>query len=111
WPRYRVDDFVLTLTVGHEGQFAIACVEQAPGHWDQKRHHILHDACELQSADASCGEREIDRTPRGDPGAPHVGQALVDLHTVAAPCEQNCEQAAGEPGADDLDLGGCVRFN
>ena len=65
--------------------------------------HLLHDAGALERAHAARGERQIDGTAALGRDLARIGTALVERHPQPAPREQQREQRAGEPGADDVD--------
>ncbi len=78
-------------------------MDHATAHRDQQRAHPLHDGGELQRAQAARGEREIDGAPALGLRLARVRAALVEPHLQSTPREQQREQGAGEPGADDVD--------
>ena len=76
---------------------------------DQQRLHALHDAGALQRPHAARGQRQVDGAAALGLALARVGAALVQRHAQAAPRQQQRQQRAGEPGADDVDAGAPAR--
>src|SRR5262249_52192205 len=107
--RDGVDHLALVLAVGYERESSLDVVEHAARHRNQLLAHALHDAGELERADAARCECEIDRTSALDRLAAQVRETFVDLHPMTALREERREQSAREAGARDRDRRGLHR--
>ena len=99
----RMDDFTLMLAVGQQRAVAGQVVQLPAAHRDQFRPHALEHAGVLERPEPARGERQVDGAAALGRAAARIGAALEHLHTPAAPRQQDGEQRAHGPGADDGD--------
>jgi hypothetical protein len=91
------------LAIGQESLLAGKVVHLAAAHGDQKLRDVPVDAGAAQCRDAARSEREVDRPAAERCRAGETRTALDDDGYHAAPRQQDREQAARRPAADDRD--------
>lgn len=101
--RHRMIDFLLVDAVALQGRGPVHRVHHPPAHHHRLRQHRVGEPRHPQRLQPALGQRQVDRSPAGEPVPARVRPAFEHLDLESALREQRRQQRADQAGADDRD--------
>ena len=102
-PRNRIDHLAGAGSIRLQRLRSVRLMHESSAHRDQHIFDALEQARGLQCMHAAVRKGEIDGSARSARARAGIRTAVVERHLESAPLQQNRQQRAGRPGADDVD--------